>query len=130
MASKIKTLAGKSNNPFTWANPEDGKWWHYVSPEGIDILKNTPADFGKDEASEHPRSPALDGKKIIRVANSRTGALNYELSHPGGGLLVIDPSTLDAAEYFANQRNGNRIVLGAAAARVGLLEAIEHKGGA
>lgn len=112
------------NSPFTWEAPEDGKWWHYVSPAGLAVLKNAPEDFGKEEVSEYPRSPVLDGKRIIRMANSRKGALNYELSEKGGALLVIDPRDLRADEWFPNLRNGNRIVLGAAAARVGQVEAI------
>lgn len=111
------------NNPFTWEMPEDGKWWHYISPSGLAVLKATPDDFGKDEKSEYPRPQALDRKRIIRMANSRKGALNYELSEKGGALLVIDPSDLHPDEWFPNLRNGNRIVLGTAAARVGRLEA-------
>lgn len=112
------------NNLFTWESPEDGKWWHYVSPLGLAVLKNTPDDFSKDEKSEYPRPPAFDGKRIIRVANSRKGALNYEMSGKGGSLLVIDPQHLSDDEWFANLRNGNRIVLNTAAARVGQVELI------
>ena len=99
------------NNPFTWESPEDGKWWHYVSPSGLEVLKNTPNDFGKDEKSEYPRPPALDGKRIVRMANSRKGALNYEMSEKGGALLVLDPSDLRDNKWCPNLRNGNRIVL-------------------
>jgi hypothetical protein len=113
------------NNPYTWEALEDGKWWHYVSPSGLAVLKTAPDDFGKDEKSEYPRPPAFDGKKIIRMANSRKGALNYELSGQGGSLLVIDPKDLRDDEWFANLRNANRIVLGAVAARVGWLEVTE-----
>jgi len=112
------------NNPFTWEISEDGKWWHYVSSGGLEVLRLTPEDFGKDELSEYPRPPALDGKRIIRVANSRDGALNYKPAGESGLLLVIDPRDVQADEYFVNPHSsGYRIVLGSTVARVGRLEA-------
>lgn len=110
---------------FTWDEPEDGYWWHYAGPEGVEAANTDPKQFGKVLRSEEPLPPALSGKRLIRVAPSKKFVSQWEKAAPGGQILKVDPKRLQSNEFHRVQRNGNVVVLGEAAVRAGAFQPLK-----